>query len=137
MNKIDDALNRMTSSQQAALPCSSLLRNNLLRMLLSGESHSNGLLRLVRSFQSNGLGHIVASWVGTGPNLPISAAQVQIGLGQEQLQQIADKAGLSPARAGSELAELLPSLVDNLTPEGKVPRGALLEQGLLLLNTKW
>lgn len=104
--------------------------------LLGQNSNIGGLAGLVQAFQKNGLGEIVNSWVSTGQNLPISPAQVQQGLGAGLLEQLAGKAGVSTDAASSQLASLLPSLIDKLTPEGKIPDSNLLEQGLSLLRGK-
>lgn len=104
--------------------------------LLGQNSNIGGLAGLVQAFQKNGLGEIVNSWVGTGQNMPISPAQVQQGLGAGLLEQLAGKAGVSTDAASSQLASLLPSLIDKLTPEGKIPDSNLLEQGLSLLRGK-
>ncbi|MGH7233173.1 MAG: YidB family protein [Nitrospiraceae bacterium] len=111
------------------------LMKAVLQMLSQGDS-SAGLAGLVKGFQANGLGDIVSSWVSTGPNLPISAQQLQQGLGMQQIQQFAAKAGLSPDAASGQLANLLPGLVDKLTPEGKIPDAGGLEQVFNLLKGK-
>ena len=104
--------------------------------LLDKNSQFGGLEGLVQSFQRNGLQDVVNSWVGTGQNLPISADQVKQGLGSDFVGQLASKAGLSPETAGNQLADLLPGLIDQLTPDGKVPDSGLLAQGLNLLKGK-
>ncbi|MBP5985600.1 MAG: DUF937 domain-containing protein [Azonexus sp.] len=95
-----------------------------------------GLGGLVQSFQQGGLGNIVNSWVSTGQNLPISAEQLQSVLGGGALQDIAAKLGVSPEQASGSLADLLPQVVDKLTPNGQVPEGGgdLLAQGLDMLK---
>jgi uncharacterized protein YidB (DUF937 family) len=70
----------------------------------------------------------------SGSNLPVSPAQIQEGLGEANLQEIAEKAGLSPEAASSKLAEILPAAVDTLTPEGKLPEAGGLAQALGLLK---
>ena len=107
-----------------------------LLQMLSQSGSGGGLAALVKSFQANGLGEIMASWIGTGPNLPISPQQVRQGLGNDLLQQLAGKAGLTPEATSTQLASLLPGLVDKLTPAGKIPDSGLLEQGLNLLKGK-
>lgn len=104
--------------------------------LLGQNSSVGGLSGLIQAFQKNGLGDIVNSWVGTGKNLPISAEQVQQGLGGDLLKQLASQAGMSPEAAGGQLANLLPGLIDKLTPDGKMPDSKLIEQGLNLLRGK-
>ncbi|HEY1148055.1 MAG TPA: YidB family protein [Pseudoduganella sp.] len=88
---------------------------------------TGGLQGLVEAFQQGGLGHLVQSWVGTGENLPISAEQLQAVLGSERLQAIAASIGLDPQQVAAQLAQLLPQVVDRLTPNGAIPdsRGAL------------
>lgn len=104
--------------------------------LLGQNSSVGGLAGLIQAFQKNGMGEIVNSWVGTGKNLPISPAQVQQGLGGDLLKQLAAQAGLSSEAASGQLANLLPGLIDKLTPDGKLPDTNLMEQGLNLLRGK-
>lgn len=104
--------------------------------LLDKNSQLGGLEGLVQSFQRNGLLDVVNSWVGTGQNLPISPDQVKLGLGSDLVGQLASKAGLSPEAASNQLANLLPGLIDKLTPDGNIPDSGLLAQGLNLLKGK-
>lgn len=99
------------------------------------EQHG-GLSGLVQQLQNGGLSEVVSSWVGTGANLPVSADALQQALGSEQISQIAAKLGLSPDQAAGSLAQLLPQVVDKLTPNGSIEPGGLLEQGLGLLKGK-
>jgi uncharacterized protein YidB (DUF937 family) len=100
-----------------------------------------GLSGLLQQFHDKGLGSLVTSWVGTGQNLPISADQIQHVLGTEQVKELAAKAGISPDAASSHLAQLLPMLIDKLTPNGQLPQVAgststssMLEAGLGMLK---
>ncbi len=102
--------------------------------MLGQQGQGKGLDGLVQAFQKNGLGDIVNSWVSTGQNLPVSAQQIQQGLGGDLLKQLAGQAGLSAEAASGQLASLLPTLVDTLTPEGKIPNITALEQSLSLLK---
>lgn len=103
---------------------------------LLGSNESGGLGGLVQSFQENGLGGIISSWIGTGENQPISADQIRQVLGSDAIQNMAAKAGIAPEEISGKLAEILPGVIDRLTPEGKVPEGGLLEKGLELLKGK-
>ena len=94
-------------------------------------SQPGGLSGLVQTFHEKGLGGVVSSWVSTGQNLPISAEQIKGVLGSQQVQQFATKVGVSPDVASSKLAELLPVVVDRLTPDGKIPEGGGLLQNAL------
>lgn len=82
---------------------------------------TGGLAGLISAFERNGLGDVVASWVGTGQNLPVSADQLQSVLGSEQIQAIAQQLGFNPQQLLGHLTELLPQMVDGLTPGGVVP----------------
>lgn len=112
----------------------SALLQGVLDML--GQSGPGGLTGLVKAFHAQGLGEIVSSWVGMGQNLPISAGQIERGLGLEQLQQLAANADLPLEAASTALASLLPGVIDKLTPGGTVPEGGLPEQSLGFLKRK-
>jgi len=93
----------------------------------------------VQQFHDKGLGSLVSSWVGTGQNLPISADQLQHVLGSDQVKELAAKAGISPETASSHLSQLLPMLIDHLTPNGQVAAtststSSMLEAGLDMLK---
>ena len=109
------------------------LATGILEMFTAKQG--GGLQGLVQSFAQKGLGDIVSSWVSTGPNLPVSAGQLQKALGSDAIGSLAQKAGVAPEAASSILAQVLPGIVDKLTPEGQIPEGGnLLEQGLSLLK---
>jgi len=101
-----------------------------------GDKQAGGLAGLVQNFAKNGLGDIVSSWVGTGENLPISTDQIVNGIGSQRLSQLAAKVGVPPEKVSSVLASVLPSLVDKLTPNGKIPSDDLLQEGLSMLMGK-
>jgi len=101
-------------------------------MLTSKET--GGLSGLVESFNQKGLADIISSWISTGKNLPISADQIQQGLGEDRIRSLSDATGLSADDTKSKLAELLPDLIDKLTPEGRIPEGGLMGQGMDILK---
>lgn len=109
------------------------LLQNVMEMLSSKEG---GLSGLVQSFQEKGLGDVISSWISTGQNLPINADQIKQGLGSETIQNMAAKAGVSPDDLSAKLSEILPGVVDKLTPDGTIPEGGLLEKGLEFLKGK-
>lgn len=95
---------------------------------------SGGIQQLMAGFQKAGLDKILASWIGTGKNLPISADQIQKVLGAAALGTLAKQAGLAPQDTASQLTSLLPGLVDRLTPDGALPEGSALSKGLGMLG---
>ncbi len=80
-----------------------------------------GLKGLVAEFEAKGLGGIVRSWIGTGPNEPITAAQIIDGVGRARVEKIAGMVGVSVDTVAAQLSKILPGLVDALTPDGTVP----------------
>ena len=89
-----------------------------------------GLAGLVGAFQKKGLGDMMSSWISKGPNPPISAVQVSDVLGADAMAQFAQKAGVPATEAGSALAGVLPTVINELTPKGKVPKTDSLEKTL-------
>src|SRR5215468_6643139 len=79
-----------------------------------------GIAGLQKMFQEKGLGGIVSSWIGTGQNLPISADQLQSVLHSDALENIAAKTGMSSDQLTGVLSQMLPQVVDKLTPNGQV-----------------
>ena len=121
-SKAAEALSGQTSDQTSGL------LGGVLEMV---KNQPGGLPGLVQTFHDKGLGGIVNSWISTGQNLPISAEQIEGVLGSDQVKQIAAQVGVSPDVASSKLAELLPTMIDKLTPDGKLPEGGnLLQQAL-------
>jgi uncharacterized protein YidB (DUF937 family) len=131
MGILDDLENKAASSMLGG--SSNPLATGLLQMI---NNQPGGLSGLLQSFHDKGLGSLASSWVGTGQNLPITADQIQHVLGSDQVKQMAAKAGISPDAAGAALSQLLPSLVDKLTPNGEMPQhSTLLETGMSLLQS--
>ena len=94
---------------------------------------ADGLGGLLEQFQRSGLGDVASSWVSTGQNLPVSAEQIGQVLGPDVLGQLARSAGMDSGAAGGALAQILPQVVDAMTPDGRLPQqgadlGAMLPQ---------
>ena len=100
--------------------------------LVGGQS--GGLNGLINKFTSKGLGDVIGSWVGTGKNLPVSPDQLKSALGDDTVKNIASKLGMDTNAVTSQLSNLLPQVVDKLTPDGKVPEGDLLSKGMGMLG---
>ena len=92
---------------------------------MSGNGGIGGLGDLLAKFQQAGLGDAAASWVGTGQNLPVSGEQVEGALGSDLLSQIARQIGLPQGEVAGHLSQMLPQVVDRLTPNGRVPEGGV------------
>ena len=86
----------------------------------AGGGMAGGLAGLVQQFQQAGLGQQAQSWVGNGPNEPVSGDQVQQALGP-QLDGMAAKTGLPMGALVGMLATALPAIINQMTPHGRLP----------------
>ena len=92
---------------------------------VAGLLGNGGLQDMVAKFEQGGLGHLIGSWIGSGQNLPISADQLHQVLGSETIAGLAQQLGLSHGDVAAQLSQLLPQVVDKLTPQGQVPAGGV------------
>lgn len=91
--------------------------------LISNDGPVGGLPGLMAKFQQAGLGNVIASWLSSGPNQAISGEQLSQVLGSGPLSQIAAQLGVGQGAAAGQLAQVLPGLVDQLSPQGQAPQG--------------
>jgi len=80
-----------------------------------------GVQGLINHLQSRGLGSAAQSWVGTGPNEPVSPQQLHAAVGPDLMAQLAAKIGVTPDELSAKLSQVLPGAIDKLTPGGTVP----------------
>jgi len=85
------------------------------------EKHG-GVQGIVNQLQTNGLGKTVNSWIADGPNAPVSPSDVHKAFGEQTINELAAKSGLTPQELTAKLAQVLPHAVDTLTPDGQVPK---------------
>ncbi|MEO8096406.1 MAG: YidB family protein [Acidobacteriota bacterium] len=107
-----------TASGQAAGVPNPL--EGLLQMLSQREGGLNGLVTQLRH---SGLGDVVGSWIGTGQNLPVSAEQLGGIFSAEQMTNFAKMLGTNIGTAQAHMTELLPQVIDKLSPQGTLPEG--------------
>jgi len=107
----------------------------LLTAALTLVRDNGGLDGVLERLRKGGFAAQADSWVGEGPNLPISAAELQKALGLEGMDLVAAPLGYSSLEAGAAMAEILPALVDQLTPGGALParHADLIARGLSML----
>lgn len=98
--------------------------NLLLQLALSMLQQNGGLEGVLGKFREGGLGQQADSWVGTGQNMGISADQLQQIFGSSAMGDIASRLGMPREQAGSTMAQVLPELINGLTPQGRVPENA-------------
>ena len=82
---------------------------------------SGGLSELVDRFRQSGHAETADSWIGTGPNKPITPPQLQQAIGPDVLDTLSKQTGLSQEELLQRLSRELPNAVDKYTPQGRVP----------------
>jgi uncharacterized protein YidB (DUF937 family) len=96
-----------------------------LQMLAGGNARGGGggsaLDGLIRQFEQAGLGNQMNSWIGTGQNMPLSPDQLTNVLGRGRVEEMAASSGLDVDQVSNGLSDLLPQLIDRVTPQGRVP----------------
>lgn len=106
------------------------LMSSVMGMLVG----QGGLQNLISQFDAKGLGDIIGSWIGTGQNKSISPEQLQNVFGADAFSEIANKLGLNVDDLSAQLSNILPGVVDKLTPNGKIPEGDIMSQASDLLG---
>ncbi len=89
----------------------------------------SGLGGLLSKLEQGGLGNQVNSWIGTGQNQPVSPTQMGSALGPNIIKTLAQKSGLSEEELTNQLSQVLPNIIDKLTPKGRLPTAAELPDG--------
>jgi uncharacterized protein YidB (DUF937 family) len=80
-----------------------------------------GLGGLLDKLQKGGLGNVTNSWFGSGQNQPVSPGQLGPALGSDLIKALAQRSGLSEEELTKQLSQVLPGVVDKLTPAGRLP----------------
>lgn len=127
MSLLDSVLGAVSGQMQQQGGLASVLGG-----LLANNGSMGGLSGLAEKFNQAGMGDVISSWIGKGENLPISADQLSNVLGSDTLSSIASQLGVDPAQASGQLAQMLPGLIDKLTPHGTAPAGGLGNAGDLM-----
>jgi uncharacterized protein YidB (DUF937 family) len=118
------------------LPQGAQAQSPLLQMALQLLQQNGGLQGVLGKFEQAGLGAQAQSWIGTGQNQPVDANAISQIFGQGQLGQIAQQLGITHEQAAGQLAQVLPQVVDKLTPQGQIPENHsdLVNQALAMLR---
>ncbi len=94
---------------------------------IGGMLAGGGLQQVLSGFQANGLSAQTDSWIGTGENKPISGEDVRKVVAPEELAKIAAQLGVSESEAADAVAQVLPTVVDKVSPEGHLAPDSELE----------
>jgi uncharacterized protein YidB (DUF937 family) len=87
-----------------------------------------GLGGLLDKLQKGGLGSAANTWVGSGQNQPVPPGQLGSALGPDIIKTLAQRSGLSEEEITKQLSQILPGVVDKLTPQGRLPTIAELSE---------
>jgi uncharacterized protein YidB (DUF937 family) len=119
------------NGQQGGGGLNSQLINAAIGMLGNDGGHG-GLGGLAAKFQQAGLGDAMGSWVGSGDNHAVNGDQITSALGNDTISDLASKLGMSQGDAAGQLSQILPGLINHLTPNGQAPEGGLGSGGDLM-----
>jgi len=97
----------------------------LLTMLLSliFDEKRGGFAGFIDRFRSNNMGELLTSWLGNGENRSLTLSQLESVLGNNVMQQMASRLDLSTGTVSTALGQLIPIVIDKLSPDGKLPVG--------------
>lgn len=87
----------------------------------AGSVISGGLNDLLKQFQQSGHSDTANSWVGTGPNKEIAPDDLASALGSDKINALMSQSGMSRDDLLQGLSQYLPQVVDQLTPQGRLP----------------
>jgi uncharacterized protein YidB (DUF937 family) len=123
MGLLDSLIGAATGGQQAnaAQGAGGIDPQVLMGIVGALMNNAGGLQGVLAKLQQGGLAEAAQSWVGSGANQPVSAEQMGGALGPDLMGMIAKQMGGSNQQAAGTMADLLPSLIDQLTPQGQVP----------------
>lgn len=96
----------------------------VLPLAFAWVQRAGGLNAVLQRFEQQGHGAQVRSWVATGANQHVDAQAVQKIVGAQEVEAMAQRLGVSNEQVAQAFAEVMPQLVDRLTPAGQVPQQA-------------
>jgi len=132
MSIFDDLLKSALGGGSAPAPSQT---QNLVQGALEMLNSAGGVQGITEKFKQSGLGDLVASWVSTGENKPISAEQLTEVLGPDKVASLAQQAGIPAENGAQALSQVFPALLDKLTPEGIMPdKDQLMTIGKVILG---
>lgn len=103
--------------------------DKILNQLMGGQQGASGLEALVGKLRDGGLGDRVESWISTGANRPVAPQELDRALPSEETDRLASDAGMERPGLLALLSQMLPRLIDGLTPQGRLPTQGEIPQG--------
>ena len=96
----------------------------LLPLAMRWVQRNGGMDGVLDKFRQKGLGRQAQSWMSTGDNETIDSGSVEQVVGREELQQMAQRLGVPEEQVAQAFAEIMPEMVDKMTPDGRMPQEA-------------
>ncbi len=108
----------------------------LLPLAMQWVQRNGGIGGVLQSFQQKGYSQQAASWVSTGPNEELAPQAVNDVVGMDELSRLSQQLGVSHEEVSSGMAQILPEMVNHLTPQGSVPADGddVLNRGMSMLE---
>jgi uncharacterized protein YidB (DUF937 family) len=141
MGLLDSVLGAVLNGGQQQAPAAgglgsiiSMVANNpqilsTITGMLSNDGGHGGLGGLVNTMTKAGMGDAVNSWISNGENHAVTGDQIGGALGGDVLAGLAKQMGVNAGDAGGILAQVLPGLINHMTPTGQAPAGGLGNMG--------
>ena len=103
----------------------------LLPLAMRWVQNNGGMGAVLKRFQAQGYGKQARSWIAPGDNQPLDEAAVEQVVGQADIAQMAERLGVPPEDVKQAFAEIMPEMVDQLSPQGELPAQAdeVLDEG--------
>jgi uncharacterized protein YidB (DUF937 family) len=139
MGLLDNILNEVVKSSGYG---NSNTVSSLAKVLLSSggsstatnEGNNTTLDLIMHAMKNKGLQDKLSSWIGTGSNQPITENEVQTILGDEMIGNLSKQTNLNTNELVKQLTVLLPVVIDQLTPQGKLEDKSIVSKGMDLLK---
>jgi uncharacterized protein YidB (DUF937 family) len=96
---------------------------DMMQIVMTLIQQAGGIEGLMAKLQQGGLADAASSWVGNGQNAPVSGQQLEGALGSDLLGSLAKQAGMGQGDLAGSLSQMLPQLIDSMSPNGQMPSG--------------
>jgi uncharacterized protein YidB (DUF937 family) len=103
--------------------------DKILNQLMGGQQGASGLEALVEKLRSSGLQEQVDSWISSGSNRPVAPQELEAALGEGETDRLASSAGMERPGLLALLSQMLPRLIDGMTPQGRLPAAGETPEG--------
>ena len=96
----------------------------MLPLVMRWVQRNGGVGNVMQRVHQQGYGRHAASWIGTGENEPIGREAVQGLVDRQEIAQLSQQLGVGEDEVEEGFAEILPEMVNHLSPDGQLPEDA-------------